>query len=73
MPTYYRVVAVRQLDYDNGESAVVPSRPSPALSAQAYDLTPPPPPQWDEPGSGWVYVDDDDVVYEWTADTSGIP
>ncbi|MCF6154507.1 MAG: hypothetical protein E3K36_04480 [Candidatus Brocadia sp.] len=63
-PYYYGLVAVG-LD-DNGKQ--LKSRMSSTKSGQAYDLTPPEPPQWDEVNSGWVYVDDNGTVYEWGAD-----
>jgi len=66
-PYYYGLVAVG-LD-DKGKQ--LRSRMSAAKTGQAYDLTPPEPPQWDEEGSGWVYVDDDGTVYEWDADLTG--
>ena len=65
-PYYYAVVAVSLSD----EGKWLKSRSSLPKSGQAYDLTPPDPPAWDEVNSGWVYIDDNEVVYEWDADLS---
>jgi len=62
----YAVVAVGLSD----ESKWLRSIPSLPKAGQAYDLTPPDPPVWDEANSGWVYVDDNDVIYEWDDDIS---
>ena len=48
-PYYYGLVAVG-LD-DNGKQ--MKSRMSSVKNGQAYDLTPPDPPEWDEVDSGW--------------------
>jgi hypothetical protein len=69
-PYFYRLIAVRQLVYDDGREAEVLSRPTAVLQGQAYDV-PPEPPVWDEANSGWVYIDDDNTVYEWDADLPG--
>lgn len=61
---YYGVVAVGLSD----EGKWLPSRVSKAVVGQAYDVTPPEPPVWDEENSGWVYVDEKDVIYEWEGD-----
>lgn len=67
LPYYYAVVAVGLSD----EGKWLKSKPSVPKSGQAYDLTPPEPPQWDEENSGWVYMDDNGTVYEWDADLTG--
>ncbi len=64
---WYAVVAVGLSD----EGKWLKSRPSTSKTGQAYDLTPPEPPEWDVANSGWVYVDDSGIVYEWTADLAG--
>ncbi len=69
VPYYYRLAAERQLSYDDGLSATVKSAPTAILEGKAYDV-PPDPPVWDEVNSGWVYVDDDEVIYAWTDDLS---
>jgi hypothetical protein len=63
---YYGLVAIR-LD-DNGKQ--LKSRMSAVKSGQAYDLKPPEPPVWDQEVSGWVYVDENETIYEWTDDLS---
>ena len=65
-PYFYAVVAVGLSD----EGKWLKSRSSLPRSGQAYDLTPPEPPVWDPVNSAWVYIDDNDVVYEWGADLS---
>jgi hypothetical protein len=67
LPYYYGLVAVG-LD-DSGKQ--LRSRMSAVKSGQAYDLTPPEPPVWDEENSGWVYVDEHGTVYEWNTDLTG--
>ncbi len=57
---YYGLVAVR-LD-DSSNSFI--SRLSSAKSGQAYDLSPPEAPQWDQVNSGWVYMGGTGEVYE---------
>ncbi len=66
-PYWYTLVAVGA----DGNGADLASRPSAAVAGQAYDLTPPEPPQWDASRSGWVYVDDAGVVFDWEADLAG--
>ena len=61
---YYGVVAV---DLDDA-GKWLPSRVSQAGVGQAYDLTAPEPPEWDEVASGWIYIDDDEIIYEWNDD-----
>ena len=65
-PYYYGVIAVGLSD----EGKWLKSKMSNVVVGQGYDLTPPEPPVWDEENSGWVYVDDNDVVYEWDDDLS---
>ncbi len=65
-PYYYGLVAVRR----NEEGNVLRSAMSRIANAQAYDLSIPDPPEFDEDASGWVYVDDDATVYEADADIS---
>jgi hypothetical protein len=55
---------------DNGKQ--LKSRMSAVKSGQGYDLTPPEPPVWDEVSSSWVYVDDNETIYEWTDDLSSV-
>ena len=66
LPYYYGLIAVG-LD-NNGKQ--LKSRMSAMKIGQAYDLTPPDPPVWDEVSSGWVYVDENETIYEWTDDLS---
>jgi hypothetical protein len=66
LPYCYGLVAVG-LD-DSGKQ--LRSRMSAVKNGQAYDLTPPEPPVWDEENSGWVYVDDNETIYELADDLS---
>lgn len=60
----YGVVAVGLSD----EGKWLKSPLSTPKSGQAYDLTPPEPPVWDEVNSGWVYVDENENIFEWEDD-----
>lgn len=66
LPYLYGMVAVRRDDRGNEFRSSL----SPAKGGQAYDLTPPQPPEWDAGNTGWVYVDEKGVVYAWDADLS---
>ncbi len=59
-PYYYGIIAVNIA----GDGSKLRSRMSVVKQGQAYDLTPPAAPEWDEENSGWVFVDADGNIYE---------
>ena len=61
---YYTVIAVSETEAGKW----LRSEPSVPKSGQAYDQTPPPPPAFDAASSAWVYVDDNDAIFEWDDD-----
>lgn len=65
---FYGVVAVGLSDTGKHLKSII----SAAKTGQAYDLTPPDPPIWDENNSGWVHVDQDGVIHEWDADLTNV-